>query len=65
MVKKYKISEKDIEVALRFLKFHDPENANRDAAKALLEDLHLGIHRIAHNNPDLLLELQKELDKNK
>ena len=51
----YKISDEDIEAALRYLKYNDPENANRDMAIALLEDLRSGFHRMAHNNPDKLL----------
>jgi len=62
MVKKYEISESDIEIALRYLKFNDTENANRDKAIALLEDLHSGFHGMAHHNPDLLLKLQQEID---
>jgi len=58
----YKISDEDIEAALRYLKYNDPENANRDMAIALLEDLRSGFHRMAHNNPDKLLELQREID---
>ena len=58
----YKISDEDIEAALRYLKHHDPENANRDMAIALLEDLRSGFHTMAHNNPDKLLELQREID---
>lgn len=58
----YKISDEDIEAALRYLKHHDPENANRDTAIALLEDLRSGFHTMAHDNPDKLLELQREID---
>jgi hypothetical protein len=58
----YKISDEDIEAALRYLKYNDPENATRDTAIALLEDLRSGFHRMAHDNPDKLLELQKEID---
>ena len=65
MAKKYEISDKDIEVALRFLKFNDPENATRDQAKALLEDLQSGFHGMAHHNPELLLKLQQEIDNSK
>lgn len=61
----YEISEQDIEVTLRYLKYHDPENATRDKAIAMLEELKAGIHSMAHNNPDLLIELQKDLDKHK
>lgn len=65
MIENYEISEKDIEAALSYLKYHDPENANRENAIALLEDLKSGFHNMAHDNPDLLLKLQEEIDRNK
>jgi len=34
MEEEYQISEKDFESALRWLKFNDPPNANRDKAIA-------------------------------
>lgn len=57
------ITEKKIEVALRYLKYHDPENATREKAVALLTELRDGYHAKAHSNPVELLELQQELDK--
>lgn len=61
----YEISEQDIESALHWLKINDPENANREKAIALLEDLQTGFHQMSHNNPDRLLQLQEELKRNK
>lgn len=61
----YEISEKDIESAMRWLKVNDPDNANRDTAIALLEDLQTGFHQMSHNNPERLLQLQQELKRNK
>jgi hypothetical protein len=65
MAKRDKITEKDIEVALRYLKYHDPENETREVAISLLEDLHRGYQEISHHDPQRLLDLQKEIDKNK
>ena len=65
MDKRYKYSEEDIEVVIRYLKLNDPENATREQAVALLEDLSVGLHGIAHHNPELLLKLKKELDNRK
>ena len=62
MIEKYEITDKDIEVALRYLKHHDPENATPEKAIAMLKDLRQGYHDMAHTNPDLLEELQKELN---
>ena len=65
MTDKYEITDKDIEIALRYLKYHDSENATPEKAIALLTDLRQGYHGIAHTNPDILLDLQRELGKNK
>lgn len=62
MEEPYEINEKDIESAIRWLKINDPENANREKAIALLQDLKTGFHVMAHNNPRLLAELQQEVD---
>jgi hypothetical protein len=61
----YEINEKDIDSVIRYLKIHDPDNATPEKAIALLEEMQAGIHEIGHENPDLLFELQKELDKDK
>lgn len=61
----YEISEQDIESVIRYLKAHEPEKATRENAITLLEDLRAGVHSMAHNNPELLEQLQKELDENK
>jgi hypothetical protein len=65
MAKKYEINDQDIESVINFLKINDPENATREKAIELLQDLQRGFHGIAHDNPDLLLKLQKELDESK
>jgi hypothetical protein len=65
MAESYELNEKDINSVIRYLKIHEPENATRERAIALLEDLQAGVHMMAHNNPDLLEKLQKELEENK
>ena len=65
MDESYEMNEKDIESVIRFLEAHDPENATREKAIELLEDLHAGVHSMAHNNPELLEELQEELEGTK
>jgi len=62
MEEPYKPDEKDIESTLRWLKINDPENATRDQAIALLQDLKAGFHGMAHSNPELLAKLKQELD---
>ena len=52
MSDKYKISDEDIEVALRYLKLNESTDATREQAIALLEDLRSGFHGMAHHNPD-------------
>jgi hypothetical protein len=61
MDEKYEINGKDVDSALRYLRLTDPKNATRKKAIDLLEDLHSGLHQIAHNDPRLLEKLQKEL----
>ncbi|HKU18740.1 MAG TPA: hypothetical protein VJP80_05710 [Candidatus Saccharimonadales bacterium] len=65
MEEAYEISEKDIQSVMRYLETHDVENATREKAIALLEDLHAGVHSMAHNNPELLEQLQKEVEENR
>jgi hypothetical protein len=57
----YEVTERDIEAALRWLKYNDPEYATREQALALLKDLQSGFHNMAHRDPEKLLELQAEL----
>lgn len=65
MAESYELNEKDINSVTRYLEIHDAENATRERAIALLEDLQAGVHNMAHNNPELLEKLQKELAENK
>ena len=52
MVKDYKISEKDIESVIRFLKLTDPEHATREMAIQILETMQATFHRMAHDDPN-------------
>lgn len=62
MTNDLEFTDKDIEVALRYLKYYDPENVTPENAISLLEDLHKGYHDIAHHQPDRIIELQKKID---
>lgn len=55
--------EADITGALNYLKYHDPEHATREDAIKLLSDLKQGYHKMAHNDPEELLRLKKQIDK--
>lgn len=59
------IPEEYIEVALRYLKYHDPEHCSREDAIGLLKDLQTGYHEMSTNDPEKLLELKKQLDERK
>ncbi len=65
MKKGYEINEKDIDAVLRFLKVTDPENATPEMAIALLEELHTGVHELAHTDPEKLKEIFNELKRKK
>jgi hypothetical protein len=45
----YEINEKDIETVLRYLKIHNPENADRDYAVQLLEAMQDTAHNIVQS----------------
>lgn len=59
----YEINEQDIESVIRWLRVNDPDNANRDNAIALLQDMQAGFHGMAHSNPELLERLKEELNR--
>jgi hypothetical protein len=65
MTERYEISDEDIDAMLRHLKFTDPENATREQAKAKLEELQAGFHKIAHTDPEKLGKLRAEIDSYK
>lgn len=60
----YEINEKDIDSILNFLQIFDPENAKPEKAIAFLQYLRLGVHEIAHSNPEKLEELYGKFKNN-
>lgn len=59
----YQINEKDIETVIRYLKIHDPKNADRDYAIQYLESLQGVASEIAQNNSELAEILRQALKK--
>lgn len=53
----YKITEKDIESTVNYLRIFHPENANREFAVEMLEYLKATTHRLALTDPRTLDEL--------
>jgi predicted RecB family endonuclease len=58
-------SEEDIESAMLYKKHFDSEHATREEAISMLKDMNSDFHRMAHDNPEKLLELQHKVDRNK
>ena len=63
--KKYEITEKDIETALKFLRATDPEHATPEMAIELLEHMHATFHTMSHEDPDTLAKMYEDLKKQK
>ncbi|HSW99540.1 MAG TPA: hypothetical protein VLH38_00725 [Patescibacteria group bacterium] len=61
----YKITEKDVEGMLKYLKVFHPENANRDFAVEILLYMKAAYHRIALTDPDMLEELYEAFSDSK
>lgn len=61
----YQITEKDIDVVLRFLKATDPEHATPEMAIEILEHLHTTFHTMSHTDPDALEKIYEDLKKQK
>jgi hypothetical protein len=60
----YQITEDNINVAMRYIKYHEPDVApTRENAIKKLEELQGGFHSMGHNNPNRLLQLKKQLDE--
>lgn len=57
----YQINEKDIEAVIRYLKIHDPKNADRDYAIQYLESLQGVASEIAQNDSELAEILRQAL----
>ena len=65
MAKEYEINEKDIDSVIRWLKIHDPENATPETAIEILEEIHARVHLLAHEDPESLEKIYKELREKK
>jgi len=65
MAKEYEINEKDIDSVIRWLKIHDPKNATPETAIEILEEMYAGVHLLAHEDPELLEKIYKELKEKK
>ncbi len=63
MEKPYEISEEDIDVMLKHLEFTDPKNATREHAKAELERLQAGMHKMALTDHERFFNNKKKLDE--
>jgi hypothetical protein len=63
MAKDYKISDEDIEAALRYMKLHISKEATWDDAKDWLEEKGSDLHKLALTDPEKLLELKNKIDK--
>jgi cytochrome oxidase Cu insertion factor (SCO1/SenC/PrrC family) len=61
MAKVYEMNEKDIDSTIRYLKTIDPENATPEMAIAFLEELQASVHVLAHESPELLEKMYKDL----
>ena len=61
MAKAYELNEKDIDSTIRYLKTIDPENATPEMAIAFLEELQASVHVLAHESPELLEKMYKDL----
>ncbi len=63
MTKPYKISDEDIEAALRYMKLHVSKNSTLEDARKMLEDLGSDFHKIALNEPERFSKLKQKIDK--
>jgi hypothetical protein len=61
----YEINEKDIDSTINYLKTIDPDNATPEMAIAFLEELQARVHLLAHENPELLERIYRELKEKK
>lgn len=59
----YHISDEDIAAVLRFLEIHDPENATEKNARDFLHNIKAGVHDLALEKPEALVEIYESLKK--
>lgn len=60
-VKRYEINEKDIDTVVKILENIDPKNATPEMAIEILESLQATFHTMAHEDPQKLEELLKQI----
>lgn len=65
MAEQYKITEKDIESMVNYLRIFHPENADREYAIEMLEYLKASYHRLAFTSPEALDNLYVAFKKSK
>jgi phosphoenolpyruvate synthase/pyruvate phosphate dikinase len=65
MTKEYKVSDEDIEGALRYMKLHISKDATWDDAKEWLEEKGSNLHKLAISDPEKFIELKRKIDNRK
>ena len=60
MTKEFKISDEDVEAALRYMKLHLSKDATWDDAKEWLEEKGLDFHKLALNDPEKIPRVKEE-----
>lgn len=65
MYDEYHYNEEDIQKIVRYLKIHDPKNANRDYAIQYIESMQGFGSELARNDGSLAEALKKKLDEKK
>lgn len=59
--KRYEITEKDIDTVIKILKSVDPEHATPEMAITILEHFQVKFHIMAHEDPEKLVEILKNI----
>ena len=55
----YDISEEDVQKVITYLKFHDPENANREYAIEFIEAMQVTSNEIARTDEELAKAIEE------
>lgn len=63
MKKLYEINDKDIKVALHYMKLHISKDSTLEDAHKMLEDLGSDFHKLALSEPERFLKIKKKIDK--
>lgn len=61
----YKITEKDVDSTVNYLRIFHPENANREYALELLEYFKASARRMAFTSPDALNDLYASFEQSR